>query len=84
MSDPNLPPKEWWHVFGGEVDSGLILGDDEPSGTLAWATVTAGPTKKGPDDAQHMEFEGLSYRGSYNHEPSDEEKDAWTPENYQD
>lgn len=73
----------WWHIFGGEVDTGKLF-DGDPNGVIGWASLIAGPSKKGPEEAKDFTIEDLGYLGSYDHEPSEEEKEAWTPENYRD
>jgi hypothetical protein len=73
----------WWHIYGAVVPD------------LGWVQITLGSTQYGPDDVgargtvlrqTRIPFEGneLSWLGAFDHEPSDVEKDSFTPEGYGD
>lgn len=64
----------WWHAYGKVRDD---LGG-------CWQLVVAGPASQGPDVAKTLDISGCPYITSWDHQPSDAEKDAITPEEYRD
>lgn len=74
----------WWHVFGGEMGTGV------------WATIMASESDLPPDDpkiAGGLDLPDLvdkdgewhaAHLHSFGYEPSEEEKDALTPERFRD
>lgn len=75
---------QWWHTYGGVATEGDMAG--------LWMQVTAGPTSEPPDGVngkgvplKEMFRESnpyLKYLGSFNHEPSELEKDKLAPDDY--
>lgn len=72
----------WWHMYGGTFDSKDI-----------WIETITGGSSKHPNDIpkndsmvlEDLENLGrveLHYLGSFNHEPSHQEKEDLTPERY--
>jgi hypothetical protein len=72
--DCTCPRTGWWHAYGAVRED---LGG-------CWQLVVVGPAEKGPEVAQGMEFSGCPYLASWDHHPSDAEKDEITPEEYRD
>lgn len=74
MSDQPM----WWHMYAGVV----------PAAGNAYCSIVAGPSEKGPEHASQVSFAGeytkLAYVTSFDHEPSEQEKEAHTPERYRD
>lgn len=68
-----MPTKKQWHVYGKEHTSGDLAG--------VYATVVAGPTIKGPTELKRAGVSdmGMTYLASFDHEPSDLEKDQVQP-----
>lgn len=68
----------WWHVFGGVGTEGVLEG--------CWALLIGGESPAPPDEIdQHPEgLEWATYLGSFDHDPTDEEREAMTPEQYRD
>jgi hypothetical protein len=68
------PARRWWHAFGAEVAG------------LGWVQLMAGPGSSEPGDVREnsIPFEGaaLSYLTSWDHEPSEREKESVQPEQY--
>jgi hypothetical protein len=72
----------WWHAWGGVMAEGT-----EFEG--CWATVILGPSFVSPENVLTTEpiddvvRLGLTYLHTWDHEPSDDEKEALTPEEYE-
>lgn len=64
----------WWHAYGKVRDD---LGG-------CWQLVVVGPATAGPDVAAEIEMSDCPYLTSWDHYPSDAEKDEVTPEDYRD
>jgi hypothetical protein len=82
--DADCVAVEWWHAWGG------ILPDDADFGAGCWATVVLGPSFRHPEEVplwerpENVTKLDLKYLRSWDHHPSDEEKEALTPEEYRD
>ena len=81
MMDETTEPR-WWHVYGGVVE---VLG--------TWTTVVVGPSPLGPNDLSKTGIRvrelripsygsDLTFLDSFDHEPSEREKDMFAPEEY--
>ena len=76
----------WWHVYGGEIPD-LSVADD---GSLApgWALVKMSESSVSPDDlaaklpAVSTGFGDVPYLASFDHDPTPDEIEALTPEEY--
>lgn len=68
-----MSERRWWHAWS------LVR---EDCGDVHQLTVI-GPAEKGPETAETLGLDAWGrYVGSWDHEPSDAEKDAVTPEEY--
>lgn len=65
---------QWWHAYGGVRED---LGD-------CWELAVAGPAEQGPEVARGLHMAGQPYLASWNHEPTDLEKEIVTPADYRD
>ena len=80
--------QQWWHVFGGEIPDMAVDADGNPS--PAWGALTVGPAGRGADDeVREMTFPMSAggeahYLATFDHEPTEAEKDALAPEKYRD
>lgn len=63
--------KKYWHVFGREETRGELAG--------VYVTIVAGPTIKKPEALSAKKTMGMDFLASFDHEPSDLEKDQCQP-----
>lgn len=72
----------WWHAWGGVILIDEFEGD--------WATVILGPSIISPEEVESTEpvtevtALGLNYLTTWDHEPSEAEKEKLIPEEYRD
>jgi hypothetical protein len=71
-------PAHWWHAFGRR------LPDDHNLAPGGWHFIVAGPGTATPDDARDIVIDGADYLASFDHEPTDDEREALTPAEYRD
>lgn len=87
-----MTQKLWWHFYGAEVPG--LAEDKDGNPKPAWVTMMAGEATIGPDeptvsggriqDPLHYKDVPLAYLASWDHEPTQAERDAVTPEEYHD
>lgn len=77
----------WWHVYGGEIPDQAEDEDGNPG--PCWGLVILGESTMAPGDipedfAQSSSglLRHMDYLDSFNHDPSDDERDALTPTEY--
>lgn len=63
----------WWHAYGGVME-----------GLGCYQLVVVGPAEQGPDVALDLHMGGQPYLASWDHEPTDLEKETVTPREYRD
>ena len=79
----------WWHVFGAEIPN--MSEDEHGNPGSAFALRIYGDSELGPDDLTEKhkadadeemfgEIATVRYLGSFDHDPTDEEREALTPE----
>jgi len=69
----------WWHVYGG------ITPEDHDWGGGLWVLTIFGENTKPPETMPpDGPFPYLSYLASFDHDPTDPEREALTPPEYQD
>jgi hypothetical protein len=77
--------KLWWHVYGTEA-SGLAEDPETGEPSPSWVTVVAGDSPAEPSEVKDLAVAVFgtmaTYRGSYDHKPSEAEKELWTPDEY--
>jgi hypothetical protein len=78
----------WWHVYGAEVRNAQWGGlDEDGRPNPVWLYQTYGESTKPPSQVPDDISSGddvLLRLGSFDHEPTDAELDALTPERYRD
>ena len=71
--EPELGVQLWWHAYGGVVED---FGG-------CWQLAVYGPGTASPKTASELDGpSGTRYLASWDHAPSDAEKDEITPEDY--
>jgi hypothetical protein len=77
--DADLVRPLWWHVYGG------ITPEDHDWGGGLWVLTIFGENTKPPETMPpDGPFPYLSYLASFDHDPTDPEREALTPPDYQD
>lgn len=73
----------WWHVYGHVVPEGDFAGCWRMA-ILGEASIGPGETTLTGETPETTLIDGMPWLGSLDHEPTDDEKNALTPEAFRD
>lgn len=78
----------WWHVYGAEIAD--LAEDEDGNPGMSWGLLILGESTRSPDDERIPDMvprvlgAEAKYLASFDHDPTEEERDALAPEEYRD